>query len=1034
MRCLNKIISSKFNIFFFIIFFFSFVPFSSVHAQYPCNVPTGIKYMMPGKVTSEPANSQTVNIEGCCSSSNNPFSFFNISSGTRTTNITVPSNYQVGYIAMPGSLNPSPTIAVGFNSFQFLCNNNNWTHYWYFCPPISPPSNPSPSGNILPGWSNFSWDQVLTATGYALRVDDTVNPWKCNEPNQTYPDCCQNPNQYDICTMDLLTTNSYGPYEFMSGHSYDMWVHAIRICETNPYWARGWDTNSHSHIDVITPTPTRTPTPTPTRTPTPTPTRTPTPTPTRTPTPTATPTPNVEAKLFDYHGIPKQTYFCRSSWDCSDVNSNIDNNCLYTSVYSSAIITNYTCSGVDTFRYIFDNVINISPFPNKEFRVNTNNTRAFYGWPNNDWGFGKGDINLVLDYYIFGWIYNESNNNPPSIDLGEDLLSKYKINLNLDKIDSTTSEANPIVGLSANYIFNQITDGHYHVQVEVTPTGYSLYPGFTNPQRAEVIGGEVRVDFPFVTAYPTTTPSFPTNTPTVTPVTITPTSEPTPTSVLTPTCFPLPTPILQSPEIQYCTRNKPIFSAYVQNPINDNIWVHFYSNSHEGFSALGSIIIPPALNGISTWTPDETTLNTTTNIINDGYWWSGYTESSACGRSDDAPARVLYMDYLAPPKPQSPNCILVSQNLVSGSCLFSCSWPESREPEGASCNQRTFYQPRFWTVPESSGWNPDWSENWLSTEVTTEHDGLELYSQVRVRDGLDNTSDFSDYGGPFTCPLLNFSFTPPPELPSWTPTPTQPLSPTPTATVTLTPTPGPWLQIKGGDVYKNKIYEPIPINSKFLDNLPNMPFSKGVINYNEGESAWFGYQLDNPYLAAISGGLSNTYNFSYYWETLKNRSDKIEIIGSNMVGDDLPEGYSIFSYSSLGHRILSPAFNGNRINKADDITVFLVTGTLQITNNLIPASGENDLVVFIVNGNIFIDASVDRIFGLFICSDTFTKAASSEQFIVNGMIYTKNLSLNSNHILPNSEPAYVINYQPQYIVKLLPFLGRSQINWQEVSP
>ncbi|MBI3955529.1 hypothetical protein HY338_03725 [Candidatus Gottesmanbacteria bacterium] len=113
------------------------------------------------------------------------------------------------------------------------------------------------------------------------------------------------------------------------------------------------------------------------------------------------------------------------------------------------------------------------------------------------------------------------------------------------------------------------------------------------------------------------------------------------------------------------------------------------------------------------------------------------------------------------------------------------------------------------------------------------------------------------------------------------------------------------------------------------------------------------------------------------------------------------------------------------------VAIFLISGSLNVKNDFTIASDES--VVFVVSGNIEVDSSVTRIDGLFMASGSFSVAAGPDQLVVNGMVYTKNMSL-SRTLRSFSTPAHKFIYQPKYVITILPYLGRSQVNWQEAAP
>jgi len=124
----------------------------------------------------------------------------------------------------------------------------------FICPPPQPTNlraSCSQSSNLV----TLSWDQVPGAQAYALRVNNTNNPWQGN--------CSVSQYEGDICN-DNVTTNSY-TFNPLGGANYDWWLHSIT--------SGGWSQAVHGpSFRCQTPTPTPTLTPTPTSTPTPYPT------------------------------------------------------------------------------------------------------------------------------------------------------------------------------------------------------------------------------------------------------------------------------------------------------------------------------------------------------------------------------------------------------------------------------------------------------------------------------------------------------------------------------------------------------------------------------------------------------------------------------------------------------------------------------------------------------------------------------------------------------------------------------------------
>jgi hypothetical protein len=96
---------------------------------------------------------------------------------------------------------------------------------------------------------------------------------------------------------------------------------------------------------------------------------------------------------------------------------------------------------------------------------------------------------------------------------------------------------------------------------------------------------------------------------------------------------------------------------------------------------------------------------------------------------------------------------------------------------------------------------------------------------------------------------------------------------------------------------------------------------------------------------------------------------------------------------------------------------------------------DQDGLVFIVNGSIYVDGSITDLSGVFISSDTFFVRDSppSKPLTVKGMVYSSKISVERIYV-DLLKPTYKFIYQPSYLIDLIPYLGRSQVSWQEVSP
>jgi len=257
------------------------------------------------------------------------------------------------------------------------------------------------------------------------------------------------------------------------------------------------------------------------------------------------------------------------------------------------------------------------------------------------------------------------------------------------------------------------------------------------------------------------------------------------------------------------------------------------------------------------------------------------------------------------------------------------------------------------------------------------------------------------------------------------------VSPTPTPT----PTPANWIQAVGGDVYQKSVSQEVPIGQKFVVDIyittTPVPQSAGVIWYGQGtpdfglgQSSNTGWQTPNIF--------SNPYDFIYYDSTLRDQKVDIDpavtVIGKDT---DLQANQYVYRYSGVNDYTFVSATG--TFTPLTDETIFLINGNLTISENFAIAS--NQAVVFLVNGNITIGDNVTRIPGLYIASGTFETATSVgvNRLIIDGMVYARRITLDRNY---HSEPipAHQFIYQPKYIIVLLKYLGRANINWQEMNP
>ena len=128
--------------------------------------------------------------------------------GTQTCTYTTLST---GEACTPSSFSQSCTVGCSAGE---SCISNTCV-----CNTPATPTGLAPSGNITAGTRNITWNAVSGITKYALRVDDLTNGWTGT---------CSSVNPGDVCNNNVTGT-SYS-YNFIAGHSYHIWVHAIAAC------------------------------------------------------------------------------------------------------------------------------------------------------------------------------------------------------------------------------------------------------------------------------------------------------------------------------------------------------------------------------------------------------------------------------------------------------------------------------------------------------------------------------------------------------------------------------------------------------------------------------------------------------------------------------------------------------------------------------------------------------------------------------------------------------------------------------------
>ena len=285
--------------------------------------------------------------------------------------------------------------------------------------------------------------------------------------------------------------------------------------------------------------------------------------------------------------------------------------------------------------------------------------------------------------------------------------------------------------------------------------------------------------------------------------------------------------------------------------------------------------------------------------------------------------------------------------------------------------------------------------------------------------------------------------TPVPTLTSTpTPTPTSTPTPTPTSTPTLTPRPTPtstpvpsptpqqdWFQTQEGDVHSNSdLISKVPKGNFF--SLTGKGGFPGIVTTFD-ESPYFGEgNISEKNWLATKVKNKKRYDYSYFNTLLEIPREK-----------------------TINNGLLPSLLNGNKINEQsindssawkitgdlevenlDDnlgIKIFLVNGKIIFKNNL---NRQNTLPVFIAQGAIEIQPSVNNLNGIFISDSEIKTGESNQNLTLRGIaISWENFSLERK--LENKNlPAEFFTYNPEIPLSVIFFLGRAPFLWEELAP
>lgn len=229
-----------------------------------------------------------------------------------------------------------------------------------------------------------------------------------------------------------------------------------------------------------------------------------------------------------------------------------------------------------------------------------------------------------------------------------------------------------------------------------------------------------------------------------------------------------------------------------------------------------------------------------------------------------------------------------------------------------------------------------------------------------------------------------------------------------------------WMQLIGGSVYQQSINQEVPSGQVYLDHLySSTDKSLGVLYANNVSNITLGQ--DTSIYREVSQTYTNAYNYAYFSQKLASQATP----GASPFPSDPAAGvYTYPTGLTVGSSVNINPTGGNGV-------VYLIDGNLTINGNITIAN--NKSAVFIVSGTITVGPTVTQIEGIYISNDSFDAEAVTNDLQIDGMIYT-NEFIQKVSDGDTDTPTYVIEYQPQYLLAVLPYLGKTHVSWQEVAP
>jgi hypothetical protein len=212
----------------------------------------------------------------------------------------------------------------------------------------------------------------------------------------------------------------------------------------------------------------------------------------------------------------------------------------------------------------------------------------------------------------------------------------------------------------------------------------------------------------------------------------------------------------------------------------------------------------------------------------------------------------------------------------------------------------------------------------------------------------------------------------------------------------------PWWQVSdGGVISNNTVNNRVPVTCLTNCKISLNGLVSAVNINNTGKSL---SEAQSWYYSGSSARLANVNtNYSYFYN---------QYFVKNGIGTVLTGNKTIADISGTG--------------------IYFVSGDLTIDNNKIINSGE--FLMIIVNGNINVSETVDRIDGIFVANDINATGNGSNQLVFNGSLFAfNNINFSrsySNVSLNNANPAIVVNHNPQLLFNLPGSVTKVLTNWQ----